>query len=90
MIYDQEKLRENTLICPTENFSVFVDFATFSYLIEYFVFCNGNINQRTAGSLQSLHSCAYLVFIIICKHYFLADVSKSDLQQKCYCLIILV
>lgn len=79
MIYDQEKLRENTDL-SYRKFSVFTDFATLlTQLIQYFVFCIGNVNQRTAGSLQPLYSCAHLVLMIIFKHYFLADVSGSDL-----------
>lgn len=74
-----KKSSERTLICPTESFSAFADFTTLSYLIEYFVICNGNVNQKTAGSLQSSYSCAYVVLMTIFKHDFLADVSGSDL-----------
>lgn len=60
-----KKSSERALICPTESLSVFVDFTA--------------VNQKIAGSLQSLYSCAYLVLTIIFKHYFLADISGSDL-----------
>lgn len=74
-----KKSPERALICLTEDFLVFTDFMTLSYLIENFVFRNGNISQRTAGSVQSLYSFAYLVLMFIIKHYFLADVSGFDL-----------
>ena len=64
MIYDK-KSSERTLICPTEIFSVFIDFVTLTLLTEYFgVFFIGNGNQRAAVSLQPLYSCAHLGYMI--------------------------